>query len=42
MYFILQKQYFDYALRFLIDDYKVANALHNTSSKIQKDDQEVS
>ncbi|XP_025202678.1 nuclear RNA export factor 1-like [Melanaphis sacchari] len=28
------KQYFDNALRFLVDDYKVAKALHNTSYKI--------
>ncbi|KAF0769185.1 Uncharacterized protein FWK35_00007315 [Aphis craccivora] len=27
--------------RFLIDDYKVAKALHNTSYKIQRDDQEL-
>jgi len=41
--FILQKQYFDNALRFLIDDYKVAKALHNISYKItQKDDRKVS
>ncbi|XP_050058015.1 nuclear RNA export factor 1-like [Aphis gossypii] len=30
------KQYFDNALRFLVDDYKVANALHNTSYKIKQ------
>jgi len=41
--FILQKQYFDNALRFLVDDYKVAKALHNTSHKIkQRDGRKVS
>ncbi|XP_050053519.1 nuclear RNA export factor 1-like isoform X2 [Aphis gossypii] len=36
------KQYFDYAIRFLVDNYKVAKALHDASYKIkQRDDQEL-
>ncbi|XP_025206227.1 nuclear RNA export factor 1-like [Melanaphis sacchari] len=36
------KQYFDNALRFLVDDYKVAKTLHNTSYKItQRDDRKL-
>ncbi|CAI6365160.1 unnamed protein product [Macrosiphum euphorbiae] len=36
------KQYSDNSLRFLVDDYKVAKALHNTSYKItQRDDRKL-
>lgn len=39
----LQKQFFDHALRFLVDDFKVAKTLHNTSYKITlRDDRKVS
>ncbi|XP_060842102.1 nuclear RNA export factor 1-like isoform X1 [Rhopalosiphum padi] len=42
VFYPYNKQYFDNALRFLVDDYKVAKALHNTSYKItQRDDRKL-
>ncbi|CAH1731565.1 unnamed protein product [Aphis gossypii] len=42
VFYPYNKQYFDNALRFLVDDYKVAKALQNTSYKItQKDDRKL-
>ncbi|XP_060839178.1 nuclear RNA export factor 1-like [Rhopalosiphum padi] len=42
IFYPYNKQYFDNALRFLVDDYKVAKALHNTSYKItQRDDRKL-
>ncbi|XP_015373159.1 PREDICTED: nuclear RNA export factor 1-like [Diuraphis noxia] len=42
VFYPYNKQYFDNALRFLVDDYKVAKALLNTSYKItQRDDRKL-
>ncbi|XP_060865132.1 nuclear RNA export factor 1-like [Metopolophium dirhodum] len=42
VFYPYNKQYFDNALRFLVDDFKVAKTLHNTSYKItQRDDRKL-